>query len=73
MSEVQIWCDELLDKAPSYIELTRVASNVWWDSLISTMEHAKLALLGLAGREEMTEGATAFMEKRKPNFRQFRK
>jgi 2-ketocyclohexanecarboxyl-CoA hydrolase len=73
MSEVQIWCDELLDKAPSYIELTKVASNVWWDSLIPTMEHAKLALLGLAGGEEMTEGATAFMEKRKPNFRQFRK
>jgi 1,4-dihydroxy-2-naphthoyl-CoA synthase len=30
-------------------------------------------LLGLAGGEEMTEGATAFMEKRKPNFRQFKK
>jgi 1,4-dihydroxy-2-naphthoyl-CoA synthase len=73
MSVVQIWCDELLDKAPSYIELTKVASNVWWDSLIPTMEHGKLALLGLAGGDEMTEGATAFMEKRKPNFRQFRK
>jgi 1,4-dihydroxy-2-naphthoyl-CoA synthase len=60
MSEVQIWCDELLDKAPSYIELTKVASNVWWDSLIPTMEHAKLALLGLAGGEEMTEGGHRF-------------
>lgn len=72
-AEVQQWCEEILDKSPSYIELTKIASNVWWDMLTPTMEHAKQVLLRLAGGEEMTEGASAFMEKRKPNFRQFRK
>jgi 1,4-dihydroxy-2-naphthoyl-CoA synthase len=37
------------------------------------MEHAKQAMLRLAGGAEMTEGASAFMAKRKPDFRQFRK
>jgi 2-ketocyclohexanecarboxyl-CoA hydrolase len=71
-TEVQKWCDELLDKSPSYLELTKICSNVWWDTLTPTMEHAKQALLRLAGSEEMTEGATAFMAKRKPDFHRFR-
>jgi len=72
MTEVQQWCDELLDKSPAYLEITKICSNVWWDMMTPTMEHAKQALLRLAGGPEMTEGASAFMEKRKPNFRQFR-
>ncbi len=71
--EVQAWAEELLDKSPAYLELTKITSNVWWDMLQPAMEHAKQTLLRLAGGPEMTEGASAFMEKRKPNFRQFRK
>ncbi len=73
MAEVGRWAQEILDKLPSYIEITKICSNVWWDSLTPTMEHAKQAMLRLAGGPEMTEGATAFMEKRKPNSRQFRR
>jgi 2-ketocyclohexanecarboxyl-CoA hydrolase len=72
-AEVSRWAQEILDKLPSYIEITKICSNVWWDSLTPTMEHAKQAMLRLAGGPEMTEGATAFMEKRKPNTRQFRR
>lgn len=72
-AEVGRWAQEILDKLPSYIEITKICSNVWWDSLTPTMEHAKQAMLRLAGGPEMTEGATAFMEKRKPNTRQFRR
>jgi 2-ketocyclohexanecarboxyl-CoA hydrolase len=72
-AEVRRWADEILDKSPSYIELTKICSNVWWDSLTPTMEHAKQGLLRLAGGPEMTEGASAFMQKRKPDFRQFRR
>jgi 2-ketocyclohexanecarboxyl-CoA hydrolase len=72
-SEVQTWCEEMLDRSPAYLELTKINSNVWWDMLQPVHEHAKQVLLRLAGGAEMTEGATAFMEKRKPNFRQFRK
>jgi 1,4-dihydroxy-2-naphthoyl-CoA synthase len=73
LDEVQEWCEELLDKSPAYIELSKIFSNVWWDNLTSGMEHAKQAMLRLAGGAEMTEGASAFMAKRKPDFRQFRK
>ena len=53
-------------------EVSKIMSNVWWDNITSGMEHAKQALLQLAGGPEMTEGASAFMAKRKPDFRQFR-
>ena len=71
--EVQLWAEELLDKSPAYLELTKITSNVWWDMLQPAMEHAKQTLLRLAGGAEMTEGSSAFMQKRKPDFRQFRK
>jgi 2-ketocyclohexanecarboxyl-CoA hydrolase len=71
--EVQAWCEELLDKAPGYLELTKMASNVWWDMTTPTMELSKQVLLRMAGGAQMTEGASAFMQKRTPDFRQFRK
>ncbi|MGF7159200.1 1,4-dihydroxy-2-naphthoyl-CoA synthase [Rhodoligotrophos appendicifer] len=72
-AEVQRWCEELLDKSPAYLELSKITSNVWWEMLSPAMEHAKQALIRMAGGPEMTEGASAFMEKRKPDFRQFRR
>jgi 2-ketocyclohexanecarboxyl-CoA hydrolase len=71
--ETQAWCEELLDKSPAYLELTKITSNVWWEMLQPGMEHAKQTLMALAGGPEMTEGASAFMQKRKANWRQFRK
>jgi dihydroxynaphthoic acid synthetase len=70
--EVQRWCEELLDKAPGYLELTKIQSNIWWDLTSPSMELAKQVLLRMAGGAQMTEGACAFMQKRKPDFRQFR-
>ena len=72
-TEVTAWAEELLDRSPAYLEITKINSNVWWDMLQPANEHAKQVLIRLAGGPEMTEGASAFMEKRKPNFRQFRK
>jgi 2-ketocyclohexanecarboxyl-CoA hydrolase len=72
-AETERWCEELLDKSPSYLEVTKVTSNIWWDMLAPAYSHAQQALLRLAGSPEMHEGASAFMEKRKPNFRQFRR
>ena len=70
--EVQAWCEQILDRAPGYIELSKIASNVWWDLTRNQMELSKQVLLRMAGGAEMTEGASAFMEKRAPDFRQFR-
>lgn len=72
-AEVERWCEELLDKSPAYLELSKVSSNVWWDQLQPVYSHGEQVLLRLAGGPESLEGSSAFMEKRKPNFRQFRK
>lgn len=70
--EVEKWCEELLDKSPLYLEIAKISSNVWWDLLyshfISNMHMLRLAI----GSPDMVEGASAFLEKRKPNFRKFR-
>lgn len=71
--EVRKWCDELLERSPAYLELSKIGSNVWWDMLTPAMEAAKQSLFLLAGGPQMTEGANAFLEKRKPDFNQFRK
>lgn len=71
-AEVERWCAELLERSPAYLELSKISSNVWWDALTPSMEAAKQALFRLAGGEQMTEGATAFLEKRKPDFSRFR-
>jgi 1,4-dihydroxy-2-naphthoyl-CoA synthase len=41
--------------------------------LAPAMSHGQQTLLRLAGGAEMTEGATAFMERRPPDFTPFRK
>ncbi len=71
--EVQEWCETLLDRSPSYLEISKISSNVWFDSITPSLEHGKHLIMRMAGSPEMTEGATAFMQKRKPDFRQFRK
>lgn len=72
-AETENWCRELLERSPSYLELSKISSNVWWDMLTPAMEAAKQSLFHLAGGPEMTEGATAFLEKRRPDFTQFRR
>ena len=71
--EVQAWCEELLNRSPAYLEVSKVGANVWFDMITPSLELAKQAMIRMAGCDEMTEGATAFMEKRKPDFRKFRK
>ncbi|MBX3563530.1 MAG: enoyl-CoA hydratase/isomerase family protein [Sphingomonas sp.] len=71
-AEVDRWVDELLAKSPAYLEVTKISSNVWWDMMRPHFNHAGQALMRMAGHPEMIEGATAFMEKRPPDFQQFR-
>lgn len=71
--EVETWAQTLLDRSPSYLEMSKVGANCWFDMLMPSFEMAKQAMTHMAGNAEQTEGASAFMEKRKPNFRQFRK
>lgn len=70
---VQAWCDMLLDRSPSYLELSKIGANVWFDMIAPSLEMTRQAMIHMAGNAEQTEGASAFMQKRKPDFRQFRR
>ena len=72
-AEVEAWCEEILDKSPVYLELAKASSNTWWDMMQSAYTHGEQMLMRSAGSEQHLEGARAFMEKRKPDFRRFRK
>lgn len=70
--EVDIWCQELLDKAPTYLEIAKMSCNTWFDMLYPSFTAGMGMLTLVAGCPEMIEGASAFMQKRKPDFRKFR-
>jgi 2-ketocyclohexanecarboxyl-CoA hydrolase len=68
-AEVKRWCDEIVERSPTAIALAKRAFN-------ADTEHQRgIAALGLEavalyyGTEESKEGVKAFMEKRKPRFR----
>lgn len=66
------WTEDLLNRSPSALRLAKVSINTW----IDTMWHALMSdaelLAQMAGGPEAIEGQTAFLEKRAPNWRQFR-
>ncbi len=73
MAEVGRWCEEILDKSPLYIELSKVSANTWWDMMQPSISHGEQFLMHNAGTPQNLEGARAFMEKRKPDYRRYRK
>jgi 2-ketocyclohexanecarboxyl-CoA hydrolase len=69
----QEWADEILALSPRYLEIAKISSNYWWDLLQPGLRHGVALLWGAAGSAEQREGTSAFGEKRKPDFMQFRK
>ncbi len=72
-SRVHGWCDEILALSPRYLEISKHSSNYWWDLLQPGLVQGLGMVWASAGSAEMLEGAQAFMEKRKPDYMQFRK
>jgi len=66
--EVDHWCEELLSMSPRYLEIAKISSNVWWNQLHDSYLSGLGMLAQAVGSKDMIEGASAFMEKRKPNF-----
>ena len=68
------WAQELLDKSPQTLRIAKLAFNAESDQSFWSGMFAGSELLSLhIDSEEFIEGPTAWLEKRKPNFRRFRK
>ncbi|MFF5991707.1 enoyl-CoA hydratase/isomerase family protein [Prauserella flavalba] len=65
---VTAWCDELARLSPRYLEITKISSNIWWNAARDSFTNGLGMLVQAVGSADMVEGATAFLEKRKPSF-----
>lgn len=66
---VDRWLAEIHDLSPRYLEISKVSSNLWWNASKDNMQAGLESLIQAIGSGDMREGAQAFIEKRKPDFR----
>jgi enoyl-CoA hydratase/carnithine racemase len=69
-AEVGRWIDELAKLSPRYLEIAKISSNVWWNATRDSFLSGLGMLAQAIGSPDMIEGATAFVEKRPPRFRE---
>ena len=67
------WLGEIDCLSPRYLEIAKVSSNLWWNASRDNMSSGLGMLIQAIGSEDMLEGANAFLDKRKPDFRAARR
>lgn len=67
-NEVTKWAEELLYMSPRYLEIAKISSNLWWNQCRDNYLSGLGMLVQAIGSKDMIEGASAFMEKRPPEF-----
>lgn len=73
MEEAEAWAKRVLEMSPQAIKIARASFNHALD-LLQVSSHAGTEMLALVyGSPELSEGMTAFLEKRKPAFHTFRR
>jgi dihydroxynaphthoic acid synthetase len=66
------WTDRILELSPQALRVCKLALNGATDAQYGSFNTAIETLTAMYGTEEFREGMTAFVEKRKPDFRRFR-
>ncbi|MFV2178056.1 enoyl-CoA hydratase/isomerase family protein [Actinomadura sp. LOL_016] len=59
---------ELTALSPRYLEIAKISSNLWWNAARDSFATGLGMLVQAIGSPDMTEGAQAFLEKRRPRF-----
>ena len=72
-TETVKWCQEILEKSPLAIRMLKGALNADCDGQAGLQQLAGDATMLFYMTEEAQEGRDAFKEKRKPNFKKFKK
>jgi enoyl-CoA hydratase/carnithine racemase len=67
--EATAWAQELLAMSPRYLEIAKIASNAWWNTCRESYLSGLGMLVQAIGSADMLEGAQAFLDKRRPDFR----
>ena len=71
--ETVSWCEEILDKSPTAIRLLKASLNADCDGQAGLQQLAGDATMLFYMSDEAKEGRDAFKEKRKPNFKKFKR
>lgn len=70
---VKAWCDRLLEMSPQALQVAKLSLNYESDQKWPSVLHGFQMISFIHGTEEFHEGTRAFLEKRKPNFGQYRR
>lgn len=72
LAKVEEVCEQIVGYSSATIRATKVSLNFDSDALYPSWQHGMELLANIWGTEESLEGMNAFLEKRKPDFHQFR-
>ena len=72
-SETVKWCNEMLANSPIALRCLKASLNADCDGQAGLQQLAGDATLLFSLSEEGKEGKNAFLEKRKPNYKKFRR
>ncbi|MBT3766840.1 MAG: 1,4-dihydroxy-6-naphthoate synthase [Rhodospirillales bacterium] len=72
LQKTEEWCEGIKGLSPQTLRMTKKSLNFESDELYASWQHGMELLAHVWGSEEATEGMNAFLERRKPNFKQFR-